>query len=52
MAKVKLLNLGSRRRIAQIRWTRAEILHAIALLLLMAGVSLWIALWLQSHTLE
>ena len=49
MGKVKLLHIGSRRRVDRIRWRRSELLHLIALLILMASFSVWVALWLESH---
>ena len=52
MPRVKLLNMGSRRRISQIRWTRWDVLHAIALFLLMAGISVWIAVWFNLYPTE
>jgi hypothetical protein len=52
MSRVRLLNLGSKKRVARIRWSRSELLQVIALLLLMAGLSVWLACWLNLHPLE
>jgi hypothetical protein len=40
---------GSKRRIAQIRWRRWEIIHAIILLLLMALFTIWVGVWIGTH---
>jgi len=43
------LGRGTKRRISQIRWKRSEILHAVALFVLMTIFCVWLALWLQHH---
>ena len=44
--------LGSKKRIEQIRWKRREIIHAFILLLLMTAFSLWIGIWIATHTFD
>jgi cytoskeletal protein RodZ len=43
------LGNGSKRRISHIHWKRREVLHAVVLFVLMAGFSVWLALWLEVH---
>ena len=52
MSRFGLRELGSRKRIAQIRWTRWEILHAIALFLIMTAFCIWIGLWIATHDFD
>jgi hypothetical protein len=40
---------GSKRKVRQVRWTRAEMVSAILLLLVLAGETICIALWLTGH---
>lgn len=51
MAGVNLCKheVGSRKRIAQIRWKRWEILHAAILCLAMTVFSLWVGFWIATH---
>ena len=43
---------GSRRRVRQVRWTRAEVVSAVLLALVLAGETICIALWLMGHTFD
>jgi hypothetical protein len=43
---------GSKRRLEQIRWRRWEIVHALVLFLLMMAFSIWIGIWIATHTLD
>ncbi|MBT9330599.1 hypothetical protein [Paracidobacterium acidisoli] len=47
MAKVKMLHLGSRKRLRQIRWKRPEIIHALLLALVLAAFCTWLVWWVQ-----
>jgi hypothetical protein len=49
MASVHLWKLGSKRRVAQIRWKRWELLHALILALLVAAFGLWVGFWVATH---
>ena len=49
MAAVNLWKRGSKRRVGQVRRTRWEILHALALALLMLGFSFWVGVWVATH---
>jgi hypothetical protein len=49
MPAEKILGKGTRRRIAQIRWKRREILHAVVLFTLMAIFSVFLAVWFEAH---
>jgi hypothetical protein len=40
---------GSKRRIAQIRWKRWEIIHALLLALLMTAFSIGVGIWIATH---
>jgi len=40
---------GSKRRLANIRWKRWEIVHAVLLFLLMAAFSIWAGIWIATH---
>jgi hypothetical protein len=40
---------GSKRRLAQIRWKRREIVHAFILAALMAAFCLWVGIWIATH---
>lgn len=40
---------GSKRRIAQIRWKRWEIIHALVLALVMMAFSIWVGIWVAVH---
>lgn len=44
--------VGSRKRVAQIRWKRHEIVHAAILLLLMVAFCVWVGIWVASHTFD
>jgi hypothetical protein len=52
MPEAKILGKGTRRRIAQIRWRRREIIHAIILFVLLAAFSVWLAVWFEMHHLD
>ncbi|MGH9586689.1 MAG: hypothetical protein ACRD3F_07025 [Acidobacteriaceae bacterium] len=52
MAESKILGRGSKRRVAQIRWKRWEIVHAVILFLLLAILSVWLAVWFEMHHLD
>jgi hypothetical protein len=43
---------GSKRRVRQVRWTRAEMVSAILLLLVLLGETICIALWLMGHSID
>jgi len=47
MPESKILGRGNKRRIAHIRWKRWEIIHAILLFLLLAILSVWLAVWFE-----
>jgi hypothetical protein len=49
MAAGHVWKRGNKRRVAQIRWKRWEIVHAVILSLLMTAFSLWVGLWLATH---
>jgi hypothetical protein len=52
MPEAKILGKGTRRRIAQIKWRRREIIHAIILFILLAVFSVWLAVWFEMHHLD
>jgi len=43
---------GSKRRVAQIRWKRSEIIHAVILAALMTAFCLWVGIWIATHTFD
>ena len=43
---------GSKRKVRQVRWTLAEMVSAILLLLVFLGETLCIALWLMGHSFD
>ena len=43
---------GSKRKVREVRWRRAEVISAILLLLVLAGETICIALWLMTHTFD
>ena len=43
---------GSKRRVAQIRWKRSEIIHAVILAVLMTAFCLWVGIWIATHHFE
>jgi hypothetical protein len=47
MSEAKILGKGSKRRVAQIKWKRWELIHAIILFLLLAILSVWLAVWFE-----
>lgn len=47
MAAAKILGRGTKRRIARIKWKRREIVHAVILFLLLAALSVWLAVWFE-----
>lgn len=52
MPEAKILGKGSKRRVAQIRWKRWEIVHAVILFLLLAILSVWLAVWFELQHLD
>jgi hypothetical protein len=52
MAQFDPQQRGSRRRIAQIRWKRWEVIHAFILLALMMAFSIWIGIWIATHNFD
>jgi hypothetical protein len=52
MAEAKILGKGSKRRIAQIKWKRWEILHAVTLFILLAILAVWLAVWFETQHLD
>jgi hypothetical protein len=52
MPEAKILGKGSKRRVAQIRWKRWEIVHAVILFLLLAILSVWLAVWFEMQHLD
>jgi hypothetical protein len=52
MARFDPQQRGSRRRIAQIRWKRWEVIHAFILLLLMMAFSIWVGIWIATHNFD
>ncbi|MGC1363301.1 MAG: hypothetical protein WA826_19170 [Silvibacterium sp.] len=52
MPEAKILGKGNKRRIAQIKWKRWEIAHAIVLFLLLAILSVWLAVWFEMQHLD
>ncbi|MGB7352666.1 MAG: hypothetical protein WBD06_03130, partial [Acidobacteriaceae bacterium] len=40
---------GSKRRLAQIRWKRWEIIHVFFLIALMTAFCVWVAIWIATH---
>ena len=43
---------GSKRKVRQVRWTRAEVVSAVLLLLVLVAETILIALWLMGHTFD
>jgi hypothetical protein len=43
---------GSKRRVRQVRWTRAELISAGLVLLALATETICIALWLMGHSFD
>jgi type II secretory pathway component PulL len=52
MARFDPQQRGSRRRIAQIRWRRWEVIHVFILLLLMMVFSIWVGIWIATHNFD
>ncbi len=52
MSKTVIQDKGSKRRVRQVRWTRAELVSAVLLLLVLAGEIICIALWLMGHSFD
>lgn len=52
MPEAKILGKGNKRRVAQIRWKRREIIHAVALFVLLAILSVGLVLWFEMHHLD
>lgn len=49
MAEVRFWNRGNKRRVAQIRWKRWEVIHALILTLLMSAFGLLVGIWIATH---
>lgn len=45
-------DIGSRRRVSQIRWKRWEIIHAVIFTLLMIAFCIWVAIWITTHDFD
>ena len=43
---------GSKRKVREVRGTRMEVISVILLLLVLAGETICIALWLMGHTFD
>lgn len=43
---------GSKRKVSEVRWTSIEVISAILLLLVLAGETICIALWLMGHPFD
>jgi hypothetical protein len=43
---------GSKRRVAQIRWKRGEVIHATILAAIMLAFCIWVAIWINTHTFD
>lgn len=52
MPEAKILGKGSKRRIAQIKWTRWQIVHAVILSILLAIFAVWLAVWFETKHLD
>lgn len=52
MPEAKILGRGSKRRVAQIKWKRWEIVHAILLFLLLAVFSVLLTVWFEMQHLD
>jgi hypothetical protein len=46
--KLRMVDPASRKRVAQIRWNRRDILHAVIWSLLIAASTIWIAKWFST----
>jgi len=49
VAAIDLWKRGSRRRVAQIRWRRREIVQALLLGLFMIAFTLFVGIWVATH---
>ena len=52
MAHFDVRQRGNKRRMAQIRWKRWEIIHALTLFLLMTAFCIWVGFWLATHKFD
>lgn len=52
MAAVTLWKPGSKRRVAQIRWKRRELIHAAVVAVLLLAFSFWAGVWIATHPLN
>lgn len=52
MSRTVNQNKGSKRRVRQVRWTRAELISAGLVLLALATETICIALWLMGHSFD
>jgi hypothetical protein len=43
---------GSKRKVRRVRWTDAELVSAILLLLVLVGEIVCVALWLMGHSID
>jgi hypothetical protein len=46
--QLRSVDPGSRKRMAQIRWNRRDVLHAVIWSLLIAVSTIWIARWFSA----
>lgn len=52
MAAMDLWKRGNKRRVAQIRWKRREIVFAILLTFSMLAFCLWLGYWMATHPFD
>ena len=52
MAPLDPQQRGSKRRLAQIRWKRWEIVHLLILAALMTAFCVWVGIWIATHHFE
>jgi hypothetical protein len=52
MPEAKILGKGNKRRVAEVRWKRREVVHATILSLLLAIFSVGLVLWFDVHHLD
>jgi hypothetical protein len=51
MPEAKIPGKGNKRRIAQIKWRRWQIFHAVILFALLAVPAVWLTVWFEMHHL-
>jgi hypothetical protein len=49
MTRKRRIDMGSKRRVQQIRWRTLEVVTVIFLAVLMAAFCIWLASWLTTH---